>query len=63
MQSHSTSQMTAANDIKKEYLKSMNVTDIGSIPIYSENYIKKSENFTKVKIEYIMFSEVLSSLK
>ena len=25
----------------KEFLKSMNVTDIGSIPIYSEDYINE----------------------
>ena len=28
----------------KEFLKSMNVTDIGSIPIYSEEYINESKN-------------------
>ena len=35
--------------VTKEFLKSMNVTDIGSIPIYSEDYINESNNLTQEK--------------
>ena len=33
--------------VTKEFLKSRNVTDIGSIPIYPNDYINKSENLTQ----------------
>ena len=33
----------------KEFLKSRNVPDIGSIPIYSEDYIDESNNLTREK--------------
>ena len=46
-----------------ELLKPVNITDIGSITIYLENYIKESENPTQEQIENIMFTEVLSTLK
>ena len=39
----------------KELLKSRNVSDIGSITIYSGGYINQSKNFTQEKIENIMF--------
>ena len=33
--------------LTKEFLKSRNVLDIGSIPIYSEDYINKPKNITQ----------------
>ena len=41
--------------IAKDFLKSSNVTDIGSIPISSEDYINWSNNITQEQIENIMF--------
>ena len=41
--------------VTKEFPKSINVPYIGSIPIYSENYINKSDNLTQEKIDNIMF--------
>ena len=41
----------------------MNVTDIGSIPISSEVYIKKSNNLTQEQVDDTMFPEVLSPLQ
>ena len=38
----------------KELLKSRNVSDIGSIPIYSEDYINESNNLAQEKIETIV---------
>ena len=35
--------------LTKELLKSRNVPDIGSIEIYSEDYINESKNLTKEK--------------
>ena len=35
--------------VTKEFFKSMNVPDIGSIPIYSYNYINESNNITQEK--------------
>ena len=35
--------------VTKEWLKSSNVTDIGSIPISPEDYIYKSKNLTQEK--------------
>ena len=36
--------------VTKELIKSRNVTDIGSIPIYSEEYINKPKNLTLEQI-------------
>ena len=47
--------------VTKEFLKSRNVPDIGSIKISSENYINESKNLTQEKIESIMFPEVPSN--
>ena len=49
--------------VTKDFLKSSNATDIGSIPISSEDYIKESNNLTQEQIENIMFLEVLSPLQ
>ena len=49
--------------VTKEFLKSRNVPDIGSIPISSEDYINKSKNITQEQIDNIMFPEVLSPLQ
>ena len=49
--------------VTKEFLKSRNVTYIGSIPISSENYIHKSKNIAQEQNYNIMFPEVLSPLK
>ena len=49
--------------VTKEFLKSRNVPDVGSITISSEDYINKSKNLTQEKNENIMFPEVLSTLK
>ena len=35
----------------KESLKSSNVLDISSIPIFSENYINESNNLTQEKLK------------
>ena len=49
--------------VTNEFLKSRNVSDIGSIPIYSEDYINESNNIVQEQIENIMFTEVLSTLQ
>ena len=49
--------------LTKDLLKSSNVTDIGSIPISSEDYINESKNTTQEQIDNIMFLEVLSTLQ
>ena len=49
--------------VTKSFLKSRNVTDIGSIPISLEDYINESKNLTQKQIENIMFQEVLSRLQ
>ena len=49
--------------VTKEFLKSRNVPCIGSITIYSEDYINESKNITQEKIESIIFQEVLSHLQ
>ena len=43
--------------ITKEFLKSSNVPDIGSIIIYLDNYINESNNLTEhhVSISFITF--------
>ena len=45
--------------VTKDFLKSSNVPDIGSITISSEYYINESKNITQEQIEDIMFPEVL----
>ena len=40
--------------VNKEFLKSINVPDIGSIPIFSEDYINESNNLTQEQIDNIM---------
>ena len=35
------------NIVTKKFLKSINVPDIGYIPIYSEEYINESKNLTQ----------------
>ena len=49
--------------VTKEFLKPMNVLDIGSIKISSEDYINQSENKIKEQMDNIMFTEVLSNLQ
>ena len=49
--------------VTKEFLESMNVPYIGSIPISLEDYINESKNLTQKQIENIMFQEVLSQLQ
>ena len=49
--------------VTKDLPKSMNVTDIGYIPISSGDYRNKSNNLTQQQIENIMFTEVLSTLQ
>ena len=49
--------------VTKELLKSRNVPDIGSIKIYSDDYINESKNITQEQIENIMFPEVLPPLQ
>ena len=49
--------------VTKEFLQSINVPDIGSIPISSEGYINESTNITQEIIDNIMFPEVLSPLQ
>ena len=46
--------------VTKEFLKSRDVTSIGSIPIYAEAYINESKNITQEQTENIMFPEGLS---
>ena len=46
--------------VTNEFLKSRDVPDIASIPIYFEDYINKFKNLKKRKSENIMFPEVLS---
>ena len=41
----------------KYFLKSRNVTDIGSIPIPSENYINGSKNLTQEKLVISCFQK------
>ena len=49
--------------VTKEFLKSKNLPDIGSIPIYSEDYINKPKNPIQENINNIMFPKVLTPLK
>ena len=49
--------------VTKEFPKSRNVSDIGSIRIYSEYYINESNNLTREQIENIIFPEVISPLQ
>ena len=49
--------------LTKEFLKSWNVPDIGSIPNSSEDCINLPNNLTQEQIETIMFPEVLSPLQ
>ena len=49
--------------VTKELLKSRNVPDILSIPIYSEDYKNQSNYLTQQQIDNIIFPEVLSSLQ
>ena len=49
--------------VTKEFLKSRNVIDIGSIPIYSEDYKYESNNFTQKKFENTISPEVPSTLQ
>ena len=41
--------------VTKEFLKSGNVPDIGSIPIFSEEYINEAKNITQEKIRISCF--------
>ena len=49
--------------VTKEFLKSRNVPDIASIPIYSEDCINESNNLNQEQIENITFPEVLLPLQ
>ena len=49
--------------VTKDFLKSSNVPDIGSIPIYSEECINESNTITQEQIYNIMFIEVISYLQ
>ena len=49
--------------VTNSFLKSSNVIDIGSIPIYSEDYINESNNLTQKQIDEIVFPEMLSPLQ
>ena len=49
--------------VTKEFLKSRNVLETGSITISSEYYFNKSKNLTQEQIENIMFLEVLLTLQ
>ena len=49
--------------VTKDLLKSRNITYIGYITIYSEDYINQSENKIKEQMDNIMFTEVLSNLQ
>ena len=49
--------------LPKEFLKSNNVPDIGSITLYSEDYINESKNLTQEQIHNIIFPEILSPLQ
>ena len=49
--------------VTKEFLKSRNLPDIGSILISSECYKNESKNLTQEQIEKIIFPEVLSPLQ
>ena len=49
--------------VTKDILMSRNVTYIVYIPIFSEGYIRKSNNSTQEKNESIMFSEVILPLQ
>ena len=49
--------------VTKEFLKSRNVPDIGSITISSEDYINKSKSLSQEQIDSIIFPEVLSTLQ
>ena len=48
--------------VTKDFLKSRNVPDIGSIPIFSEDYINESNNLAQKQSKNIIFLEVISSL-
>ena len=43
--------------VTKEFIKSRNVTDIESIPIYSEDYINKSNNPAQEKSIILCFQK------
>ena len=47
----------------KEFLKSRFVPYMGSVPISSEDYIKKSNSLAQEQIYNIMFTEVLLPLQ
>ena len=49
--------------VTKDFLKSSDVPDIVSIPIYSEDYINESNTITQEQIYNIMFIEVISYLQ
>ena len=49
--------------VTKEFLKASNVTDIGFVPISSQEYINESNNLTQEQNENTMFPEVLSPLQ
>ena len=49
--------------VTKELLKSRKVSDIGSIPISSEEYLNQSNNLTHDCFEKIVFPEVLLTLQ
>ena len=49
--------------VTKEFFNSRNVPYIGSIPISSEDYIKKSNNITQDQIKDTIFPDVLSPLQ
>ena len=49
--------------VTKDLLKSMNVSNIASIPISSQGYINESNNITQEQFDNIMFPEVLSPLQ
>ena len=49
--------------VTKEFLKSRNVPDIGSITLSSEDYINESNNLTQEQIGNIIFPKFLSHLQ
>ena len=49
--------------VTKEFLNQRNVPDIGSIRIYPEDCINKSNNLTQEQIEHILFPEVIPPLQ
>ena len=48
--------------VTNEFFRSRNVPYIGSITVYSVDYINESKNLTQEQIDNIMFTEVLSPL-